>query len=140
MMLIVAAGWYIGILSIFVRHDFLAIENNVYINHPVSAFVRQIVFLPIYMVLLGMKSGELHSVRDVLLIIFPIVGLLNSIWWLLFDFILNRIRGLSWHHNGSFTGKKRSLFDRILHPVNPALQLALKLTMIAIFLILYIRI
>jgi len=65
-------------------------------------------------------------------------GMVCSVWFLLFDFIFNKIRGLEWFWNGNQLGKKAAFTDRILRKMSNALQLTFKLLLAGGFIITYI--
>jgi len=65
-------------------------------------------------------------------------GMVCSVWFLLFDFLFNKIRSLEWFWNGNQIGKKAAFTDRILRKIPAIWQLVLKAGLAALFIILYI--
>jgi len=65
-------------------------------------------------------------------------GMVCSVWFLLFDFLFNKIRGLEWFWNGNQLGSKAAFTDRILRKIPAIWQLVLKVGLAALFITLYI--
>jgi len=102
------------------------------VNHLLMNFIC---FFPLAFVVYGFaKASRLNWVESILIS----SGLVCSVWFLLFDFIFNKIRGLEWFWNGNQLGKKAAFTDRILRKIPAIWQLVLKVGLAALFITLYI--
>jgi len=125
------AGFIITMLF-RLNQDRNTILNGKNVNHLLMNFIC---FFPLAFVVFGFaKASCLNWVESILIS----SGLVCSVWFLLFDFIFNKIRGLEWFWNGNQLGKKAAFTDRILRKMSNALQLTFKLLLAGGFIIIYI--
>lgn len=134
MIYIIAIMLYIVLFSYILQTHLELWEQGKTINHTKWLLYRQIGFIPIVLGLLIAK-GDFN-----LLLIIATFGLLNSVWWLLFDGLFNIKRGFNWWYNGSFGEEEvdGSWFDSLLKNLKPWQDGLIKIGLITIFLSLYL--
>ena len=110
------------------------IKNNKHIDHVVESVVRALVIVLFALIV----SGKMFSVFYFILMFY-----FSCLFWLIFDFTLNKLRGLPWDYISPDNTEHSSFIDRIFkHHFNeeeiPEVMLGTKIVLFASSVILII--
>ena len=118
-----------------VYSDYNKWKTGIPVKHGKEAVIRGVYLIPSFVTLYLFK----HPVGfwSIVFTALVIIGLMGSFYWELFDGWYNKLRGFKWRFNGS-KDPDDSKLDRFLYNLNDFWEGVLKISLIILFLTLYI--
>lgn len=138
------SGYALLLLTIWweARRDSARIARIQPIDHTRGALRRSLWIAPAAMLLMmgriGYGKGRFLTVPELKMLALCCFECM-SLWWLLFDLLLNRLRGLPWDYTGGGDNQGDAVTDNVLEMMPGWLRMPLKLLMVALFVWLVYR-
>lgn len=134
---ILAAIVFYLVLRWDVFDDYIKWKEGRAVKHFKEAIIRGVLVLPSAVLLYWPKYITCESWRSYVFYAAIVIGLIGAVWWEFFDGWYNKKRGYRWRFNGS-VDKDDSWFDKFLYGIGDVAEGILKISLILLFLALYI--
>ncbi len=118
------------------RRDAARIALGRHIDHARGALRRSAWMAPAAVLLMagriGWSGGWFLTVPELKMLALCCL-LCMALWWLLFDLLLNRLRGLPWGYTGGGDNQGDAVADNVLEAMPAWARLPVKLLLVALF-------